>query len=438
MSDNISEKRFFQKSPISDNFDETRWLKKLEIYLRKLLSPIISPDDMNYYFTPDQLLIWATAFTHETYSPSDNNEDLEYGGDKVLHYVFPKYLRKRFPSLHKKEYTELNTRYMSAIMQADLARKMGLSADNRIRTKGLNRVTLNLEGDMFEAFFGALEVVSDNVYEGFGASNCLSMIALLFKDIDINDAESHAKTQVVQIFVRFELPKPLEYSNNGKQIRVNFTDDMLDALKNNGVNLDQLLLETFSSEEAKVNKQIVDILVELNMIEIEEIGRKENTKEKVLFTVSLSNKHIDFLSKYGIHLKSKEIGRGEAPTKKEAEFKAYSNALSLLGSLRSDYAPEGITTTWAEETKLLTDLSYPEVKQYIRDASTKLSLQGFSSFYFAIPRKTSDNKGAVVQLVGVRSNGKHEVLSYTYTPKTERQNGYRNAKALVMKQYVED
>lgn len=429
--------------------EEAQWLQKLKLFLQKLLSNIIQKDEdvpsymieqgiyipLSYYFAPDQMKIWAAAFTHETYSPTFHYEDLEYIGDKMLHAIFSKYLMKRFPELHKKEYTDLHNRYMSAIPQAEIARKIGLSADNRIRTKGLDRANLKLEGDVFESFFGALDTVSDNLRAGLGYSNCYNMITYLYENIEIKDAESHAKTQVQQIFTRFELSKPLENSTGGREVNVSFTPEAALALEAMGVAVDvhdPIFISISSSKQSDINKQIVEKLIKNYILEPIDINKMDDTGGSKTFTVSLSNRHLKFLESRKIFLPSNKIGFGEAPTKKEAENKAYTAALEFLSQ-------RGITTSWAEDTKLRIDLSIPAIKQYIPALTAKLIKDGFKggSFYFFIPRKTSDNKGAVVQLVGVRANGKHEVLSYVNTTNIERQNGYMNAKADVMKLYVE-
>ena len=346
---------------------QKQWLQELQSFLNVLLTAIIKNANERYrYIDAAAMKIWVLAFTHETFSPSDNYEDLEFLGDAVLKAVFPKYLMKRLPHLHKGEYTELNVAYMSKIMQAKLARDMGLS--NYIRVKGIDRAILNLETDVFESFFGALDTISDSITPGLGFANCYNMIVHIFSTVEIDETKGRgsAKTQTIQIFVRFDLPKPVE---------------MYD----------------------------------------------DSDKYNVKFSVSLTPEHINFLNSYGVNIRDRTIGRGEAPTKKEAEFEAYNQALQLLAN------SYGITTEWAEEAKQVRDFSDPSISPFVQAADTRLKKEGFSTMYFFIPRKTVTPKGAVVQLVGVRPNGQHEVLSYTYT--YDREDGYRSAKILVVQQY---
>lgn len=346
---------------------DLQWLQRLQLFLDKLLTPILpNRTTRNFYLQPKSMAIWATAFTHETVSPSDNYEDLEFLGDAILKAVFPKYLMRRLPHLHKGEYTELNVYYMSKMRQAELARKMGLS--EYIRVAGIDRAILNLETDVFESFFGALDTISDMSSPGLGFANCYNMIIHIFQDIEIDESKGRGspKTQVIQIFVRFDLPKPVE---------------------------------------------AVD----------------ESNRFHAKFSVSLRPEHLEFLRSYGVNIVDAVIGYGEGSTKTEAEKEAYSNALDLL-------AEYGITTPWAEEAKQARDFMDPSVAPYVPTALERLKREGFQTMYFFIPRKTVTPKGAIVQLVGVRANGNHEVLSYTYA--TERENSYNAAKTLVVKQYA--
>ena len=69
---------------------------------------IIEENEIKEFFNEINMPIWVNAFTHETYSPSENYEDLEYIGDAILKSVFPCYLRALFPKLNRAKYTEIN------------------------------------------------------------------------------------------------------------------------------------------------------------------------------------------------------------------------------------------------------------------------------------------------------------------------------------------
>jgi len=426
---------------MSDVVDEL-WLARLTKMISKILLNIIDEEDIEYYFTEDAMKIWILAFTNETYSPSENNEDLEYLGDIVLKSVFPKYLMRRFPYLHKNDYTELNTRYMSKIDQGKLAYQMGFENENLvnkqlhfIRTKGVDVITINLVADAFEAFFGAFDTISDNIRDGLGYANCYNLLWHLFKDKKITDAGSHAKTQIQQLFTRFELPKPLEKSDEGKEIQIKFTPKMNLILKQNKIIANDLI--SVANEKKEAYKQTIFALQKLDLIKINEITQSNKNKDKQVFDVILTRNHLNFLKGYGISLDNSTIGHGEAPTKKDAEFKAYSNALDFLNKIKVEAVPEGITTAWAEKIKLLSDVSHPNVSKYLEPLALKLNSDNLVGFEFITPAKTSEKKTALMQLVGIGSDGQKHVLSSTKVDQKDRKNGNIAARAILMKTYLE-
>ncbi len=112
----------------TEMIEVNQWLHRLQLFIDRLLEPIIKDRKArNRYLDEKAMAIWMIAFTHETVSMTDNYEELEFLGDAILKAVFPKYLMQRFPNLKKGDYTELNTAYMSKMMQARLSRELGLS-----------------------------------------------------------------------------------------------------------------------------------------------------------------------------------------------------------------------------------------------------------------------------------------------------------------------
>jgi dsRNA-specific ribonuclease len=251
--------------------EEIKWLQQLQSFIfARILAPIIPDANMRAkYVAAQPMITWAKAFTHETFSSKVNYEELEYLGDAGLKFVFPQYLMKKYPTLNKLNYTELNNAYMSKVGQADFARKMGLG--DFVRVRGLPRSTFNLDADVFESFFGALITVSDTVVaNGVGYINTYNMIVHLFKDVllDMSRAVGSAHTRVEQIFRRFGLGKP------------------------------------------------------------EEIVQEVNDETQV--TVRLTPRQIAFLTEYGVVIADATIGQGVAFTKREASPIAYTEAAATL------------------------------------------------------------------------------------------------------------
>lgn len=416
---------------ISDG--ELKWLQDLQRFLNVTLEPIFPKDETRYkYIGPTQMAIWGKAFTHETVSPSNNYEDLEYLGDMVLKYVFPKYMMKRLPHFHKSQYTELNVAYMSKMYQGQLAKEMGLS--DYVRVQGLDRVILNIEADVFESFFGALDQVSDTVIPGIGANNCYKMIHHLFENREIDETKGAGspKTQVIQIFSRFELSKIKDVIDDGNQKLVQIVVDQ--QIPGTRLIPGDLLGEAMSSKENVAEslacKDAINVLNNFGIIR--KISNEIKTKNirGVRFQVILNQDHINFLRARRINIPNSIIGDAIAPTAKEAEAESYKQALNTL----SNY---GVNTKWAEHERLNIDMSSPEVAPYVNKANEILHREGFTRMYFFIPRKTVTPKGAVVQLVGIRPNGNHEILAYMYATDEDRKTGFKTKKGMLVKYYSE-
>lgn len=406
---------------------ELKWLQSLQSFLNELLTPIISDKTKRYKFLgAEQMRIWARAFTHETVSPTNNYEDLEYSGDTVLKWAFPKYMKRRFPKLDKAELTELHSHYMSKMTQASLSRKMGLP--EHIRVTGMDRAILNLETDAFESFFGALEAVGDSLVDGTGTVYCYNMIIHLFKDVEIdeNAAWGSAKTQVLQLFSRFDLPKVIEQSP-GTKVVITVSEQLQRMLGRSYANniIAQTSANRAKDAEYEAYRTVISALESRNLLDVT-IGHSLE-KGPITFAIDLRDEHIKFLSQFGVSVNNPTIGYATGATKKEAEMEAYKNALATLNSI-------GLSTQWAEATKIkmaLADPAFADIMPFIDD---KRQREGYDYIYFFIPRKTVTNKGAIVELVGVRSDGVHIVLSHTFG--VDRESGFLQSKRKVLEEYA--
>jgi dsRNA-specific ribonuclease len=402
--------------------DELQWLQSLQSFLDQLLKAILPEDVDRYQFlTPEAMNIWGQAFTHETVSSTHNYEDLEYIGDAALKFAFPQYLALKFPHLHKGEYTELNVAYMSKMKNAELAQKMGFGP--YIRVIGMDRAILNLEADVFESFFGALNNIANSIQFGSGFVYCYNMMAYLFEDVYIDESlgRGSAKTQVLQMFVRFDLQKPQEIVS-GLTVNIQTTGKM--AVRPYEV-IGKSKGSSKKEAEYQAYKMAINTLVNRGSLIVQE--QQAHIQNDIEFSIELLPEHIDFLKSYGVVINDPIIGTAIAKTKKEAEYLAYTQALETLKYY-------GITTEWAEQAKKLRDFSDPVVAQYVPAVSNKLETEGFVDMAFFIPRKTTTTKGAIVELIGIRENGERKLL--TWVQATERENSYQNAKANVLKQYI--
>jgi hypothetical protein len=346
---------------------------------------------------------------------------------------------KRFPRLHNGEYTELKVAYMSKMVQAELARKMGLSANNRIRVAGLARANLNLEADVFESFFGALDTLILMIRENGAIDDnqarlistyCDDMITHLFRDIeiDINKGRGSYKTQVIQMFVRFDLPKPEEISP-GTTVTLEAIGPLRKILATQGITSFLIGQGTAGKKDKAKDlayRELVELLMRHKLIkmEVDQLFNKKGASPS--YTVKLKREHLEFLASYGVKIENPIIGQALASTKKEAQYEAYKQAFDLL-----EYY--GITTEWADAAKQHRDFLEPSTAQYLEAAQARLTREKFEQMYFFIPRKTVTPKGAIVQLVGIRDDHQEEVLAYLHTD--DKENSYRQAKTELLRSY---
>ena len=189
---------------IANNRSNMVPVTNLKDYIYNLLTNII--DDPKDYVTPEAMVIWTRAFTSDTYDPTNNYEEDEYVGDRVLKVAFPKYLRKRNAQYSRKELTNLDMAIMEKKTQSDLAFEMGLV--NFVLMPHHHQPPVGVAGDVFESFFGALDAVSDHIEKGLGFITCYNMLVYVFNQNTIPEvlAEGSTKMIVEQVFKQLALP----------------------------------------------------------------------------------------------------------------------------------------------------------------------------------------------------------------------------------------
>ena len=409
---------------------DTQWLQSLQSFLNNILTPILPDTATRYqYLGPEQMVVWGNAFTHESVSPTDNYEDLEYLGDRVLKYVFAKYLMERLPHLGKSEYTELDNVYMSKMYQAELSHDLGFGPF--IRIEGLDRANLNVESDVFESFFGALEDISDKIAPGSGSSYCYLMISHLFKErkIDENLSGGSAKTQVIQMFTRFGLPRSSEIVNDKRpatEVTIKLHPKLVPATGQSSDIIAYAKSKNFRETETEASRQALLFMIDKKLLFKDVLDVAKNRHYDVEYQVRLKPDHLKFLAQYGVSIPDPVIGTSVAPTQKDAEATAYKQALETL-------AAYGINTEWAEEARINQELADPLLAPCVPAAQARLQQEGYDRMLFFLSRKTSNNRGAVVQLLGVRPDGKRINLGALYG--TDDYDSYRETKRQLLCTY---
>ena len=184
------------------------WLPDFSTYLRCLLEPIFS-SGITHVASKEGILTalveskstqpyWIRAFTHISYNLSLNMESLETLGDAVITSAFMRFCFVKYPSASPGQLTEMLHTFMSKVAQSQISRQMRL-ADYCI-SDSIEPAESNVSEDLFESFFGALEMTSSLVAPELTSTFIYNYIAFIFEDVDLlgGIGASLVKTQVNQ------------------------------------------------------------------------------------------------------------------------------------------------------------------------------------------------------------------------------------------------
>jgi dsRNA-specific ribonuclease len=183
---------------------------------------ILDYDGMNYY---------SLAFTSPSVDSVNNYQFLETLGDSTLNKAIIWYFSRRFPQINSRDgidiLTKLKIKFTQKKSFAFLAQKMGFQ--NFIAVLPGEDMISTLE-DVFEAFFGATELVLDKKYKiGSGYRICYKIICKLLDTLQI----SIGYEELVDAITRF---KELFDQNKHKGIgKFEYIKVDLDICKHNKV-----------------------------------------------------------------------------------------------------------------------------------------------------------------------------------------------------------
>ncbi len=144
--------------PIGDN-NEPLSINNLEHYQKAFVN------ETYYQSIQNDVLNNNVKDVYINYIPTESNEKLEYGGDRILKAIMGRYLRKRFPDGNPKFYTRLQIEIEQTCMLHKFAKELNFSrylllsiqAENQtICDVDRGRHTSRYYEDAFEAFIGAI------------------------------------------------------------------------------------------------------------------------------------------------------------------------------------------------------------------------------------------------------------------------------------------
>jgi dsRNA-specific ribonuclease len=140
---------------------------------------------------PMAIDMYNCVFTHLSADNEKNYEWLEILGDSTLNKCIVWYISKRFPQLRCSEGVKIIARLKINLISkktfADIATSLDwwefVTAEEEIKQTKKKK----LMEDIFEAFFGATELLIDSiVYPGSGYAICYRIVASLFNELDIS------------------------------------------------------------------------------------------------------------------------------------------------------------------------------------------------------------------------------------------------------------
>ena len=185
----------------------------------------------------------------------DDNEELEFLGDRVLGLCVATYLSKRYPGEGEGFLTRILSRIVNNKQLGKLAIKMGLSPwiilSRHMEEMCDGRRNLRIQGSLFEAWIGALYHQEPDVGRGFQVCNDL-LIQIIERHIDfvqIITEDTNYKDQLLRLFqAKYHVPpRYKEVSVMGPPHDREFTMGVLDPHDN--------VLVTSTARNKKVAEQ---------------------------------------------------------------------------------------------------------------------------------------------------------------------------------------
>lgn len=139
---------------------------------------------IRFGYAPNDLSLFVQAFTHKSHEGAkrkeNNNERLEFLGDSVLDLIASDYLYQKYPNESEGPLTKMKSNIVSRQSMAYIAKEIDIIDHLRYR-RNKNIVTETIEGNAFEALFGA--ILLDGGYES--AERCfMNMVSKNSIDIE--------------------------------------------------------------------------------------------------------------------------------------------------------------------------------------------------------------------------------------------------------------
>jgi len=187
------------------HYKPEEWERDFRTFLRKQYLPLCFKNPgskeaqkfINEMTSNTYIDIWIAQVTDPTYNPNVNGnfERTEHYGDRgqgeklsYLSYV-------KYPDFTEDDVSNVQSRYLSKMQQAQWSAEIGLPKYYR----GFLEMTIDLQEDLFEALYGAILIVGNQVNQGLGHTLAQNFIFYLFKDIKLDQTLKDPKTRFKDI-----------------------------------------------------------------------------------------------------------------------------------------------------------------------------------------------------------------------------------------------
>ena len=210
---------------------------------------------------PKNIFLYKLAFTHKSGNYQSlsgqriNNERLEYLGDAILGAVIATYLFKKYPNADEGFLSEARSKIVKRSHLNKLSTKIGLTSF--IQKKNDNLYYKSINGDVFEAFIGALYLD-----KGYRYTYKIITRHIIPKWIDVDEllkTETNYKSRIIEYAQRNKQTiefKVIDVKEIGK--RKEYCVEVLldDVSIANGIDLSIKSAEQLASEHAFLNLKL--------------------------------------------------------------------------------------------------------------------------------------------------------------------------------------
>lgn len=384
--------------------------EKLKIFVERLLKRAVNDKYIDVILNDNNMDIWLSAVTHETYTVGRTDikpyEELELTGDKCLGLRFLNYLMEKYEenNLKKDQLSQLLMHYMSKQGgggQGDMIKQYEVKEYIRMGEDILgnkSEVNADIEGDVFEALFGALYIIGESLSEGYGdllTSRLLKKI-LRSSPIDLKNAYQNPKTLLTQnlLYPAIEITEKHDGLIN-KKIYIPY---------------DNIKLFEFANQKSFGGYgQIIDYFTKSEKVQIPTKKRADVKVKCVLMGQKTAYKGTD------------------------------ASRLANLEAIKT-FNDKGINHEKLNQLKKMRDISNPQINILWTKANEISLSEGYELTNFKAGAKLNTKNGKCLILYGKKKNDKSDTpelfgLAFLYTG-IESDKGNINTKIRLLKAYI--